>query len=221
MHAMPKGGYAHSHEYMDKQFGLIIDDYKQDMNNEDDLYYQMTTSTNDKHGVILGMGPTIKTILMTNIIICLMFLLQGLRMIQVAKPTLVVTDILRKGKIEEGPAHLNKLGVTPTPPKILHNKIKWFYLLTMMTTIMLLFSFGLRLLCTYKNMEKEFELVTTYEKVNDIEDEVKNAKTKDKGKVSGDALIWSYIHMIKERHVGSLSDGIKNFANTDFAGTQS
>ena len=85
--------------------------------------------------------------------------------------------------------------------------------------IFLLFSFGLRLLCTYKSIEKEFELVTTYEKVNDIEEEVSAAKTKDKGKVSGDALIWTYIHMIKERHVGSFSDGLKNFANTDFEDT--
>ncbi len=70
---------------------------------EGDLMHEMFSSPNDKHAVIFGMQSTIKTILMCNIMVSCLFMLQGLRMIQVAAQTLLVCLTLKKGDIQEGP----------------------------------------------------------------------------------------------------------------------
>ncbi len=102
---------------------------------------------------------------MCNMIVSALFMLQGLRMIQVARQTLIVCRTLRASDIEEGPEKLNELGIKPQRPKDVHAKIRWFYILISFTIAILLFSFVLRILVTYKSLEQERHLVQTLRQV--------------------------------------------------------
>ena len=162
----------------------------------------------DKRAVLMGNGSTLKTVLIMNVITAVLFFLQGTYMYTVVGTTKQTVETIESRPIEECAQTLQSQGMRPQDPKKVHTKTKKYFCLAICTMILLFMASGLRVLITSDSLDREYRIVSTFERMHqqdhdappDAAQDSGNAKNSNQKMLSlnaQDTMAWNFIRAMK------------------------
>ena len=117
----------------------------------------------DKMCVLMGNKDTLVTVHAMNLVVYVLFFMQGFYMFKTVTPTLRNVTLVQSVPVENAPETLAAAGWKAQDPKLVHKKTKKFFSWALLAITIFIFSTILRIVITADSLNRENKLIKAVE----------------------------------------------------------
>ena len=113
--------------------------------------------------VLMGNKDTLVTVHAMNLVVYVLFFMQGFYMFKTVTPTLRNVTLVQSVPVENAPETLAAAGWKAQDPKLVHKKTKKFFSWALLAITIFIFSTILRIVITADSLNRENKLIKAVE----------------------------------------------------------